>query len=108
MAALGNTLGKQILKTKKIKLDQAPSKTETMRRKKHKQTTMEIKTRRFFQGRQEMGVLLHWTQANSFELVVRQNHGRRQGVKTDIGPFLEIGTKNQYFLEKLTSAAQFR
>jgi len=59
MAALGNTLGKQILKTKKIKLDQAPSKTETMRRKKHKQTTMEIKTRRFFQGRQEMGVLLH-------------------------------------------------
>jgi len=26
-----------------------------------------------------IGVLLHWTQANSFELVVRQNHGRQQG-----------------------------
>ena len=26
-----------------------------------------------------MGVLLHWTQVNSFELVVRQNHGRPQG-----------------------------
>ena len=26
-----------------------------------------------------MGVLLHWTQVNSFELVVRQNHGRLQG-----------------------------
>jgi len=26
-----------------------------------------------------MGVLLHWTQANSFELVVRQSHGRPQG-----------------------------
>jgi len=24
-----------------------------------------------------MGVLLHWIQANSFELVVRQNHGRQ-------------------------------
>jgi len=26
-----------------------------------------------------MGVLLHWTQANSFELVVCQSHGRPQG-----------------------------
>ena len=26
-----------------------------------------------------VGVLLHWTQANSFELVVRQNYGRQQG-----------------------------
>jgi len=26
-----------------------------------------------------MGVLLHWTQTNSFELVVRQSHGRLQG-----------------------------
>jgi len=26
-----------------------------------------------------MGALLHWTQANSFELVVRQSHGRPQG-----------------------------
>jgi len=26
-----------------------------------------------------MGVLLHWTQANCFELVVRQSHGRPQG-----------------------------
>jgi len=26
-----------------------------------------------------VGVLSHWTQANSFELVVRQNHGRPQG-----------------------------
>jgi len=25
-----------------------------------------------------IGVLLHWTQANSFELPVRQNHGRPQ------------------------------
>jgi len=25
-----------------------------------------------------VGVLLHWTQANSFELVVRQSHGRPQ------------------------------
>jgi len=29
-----------------------------------------------------MGVLLHWTQANSFELVERQNHWRPQGVET--------------------------
>jgi len=26
-----------------------------------------------------MGVLLHWTQPNSFELVVRQSNGRPQG-----------------------------
>jgi len=26
-----------------------------------------------------MGALLHWSQANSFELMVRQNHGRAQG-----------------------------
>jgi len=26
-----------------------------------------------------IGALLHWTQANSFELVVRQSHGRQQG-----------------------------
>ena len=26
-----------------------------------------------------MGVLIHWTQANIFELVVRQNHGCPQG-----------------------------
>ena len=26
-----------------------------------------------------MGALLHWTQANSFELVVRQSHGRPHG-----------------------------
>ena len=26
-----------------------------------------------------IGVLLHWTQPNSFELVVRQSHGRPQG-----------------------------
>jgi len=26
-----------------------------------------------------VGVLLHWTQANSFELVVCQIHGRPQG-----------------------------
>jgi len=25
-----------------------------------------------------IGVLSHWTQANSFEFVVRQNHGRPQ------------------------------
>jgi len=51
-----------------------------------------------------MGVLLHWTQANSFELVVHQSHGRRQGGKTGIFPSLGIGTKNQYFLENLMSA----
>jgi len=26
-----------------------------------------------------MGLLLHWTQANSFELVVRESNGRPQG-----------------------------
>jgi len=26
-----------------------------------------------------MGVILHWTQANSFELMVRQSRGRPQG-----------------------------
>jgi len=26
----------------------------------------------------DMGVLLHWTQANSFVLVVRQSNGRQQ------------------------------
>ena len=57
-----------------------------------------------------VGALLHWTQANSFELVVRQNHGHPQGgSKTGICPSqLEIGTKNQNFLENLTSAAQLR
>jgi len=57
-----------------------------------------------------MGVHLHWSQANSFELVVRQNHGRPQGGgKTGICPSqLQIGTKNQNFLEILTSGAQFR
>jgi len=29
-----------------------------------------------------MGVPLHWTQANSFELVVRQSHGRPHGRQT--------------------------
>jgi len=55
-----------------------------------------------------MGALLHWTQANSFEVVVCQNHGRPQGVKTGICPSLEIGTTNQNFLENFTSAAQLR
>ena len=55
-----------------------------------------------------MGALLHWTQANSFELVVSQNHGRPQGGQTSICPCqLESGTTN-HFLENLTSAAQFR
>jgi len=43
--------------------------------------------------------------------MVRQNHGRAQGGggKTGICPSqLEIGTKNQNFLENLTSAVQFR
>jgi len=26
-----------------------------------------------------MGVLLHWTQANNFEFVVRKSHGHPQG-----------------------------
>jgi len=53
-----------------------------------------------------MGALLHWTQANSFELVVRKNQG---GCITGICPSqLEVGNKNQSFTENLTSAAQFR
>jgi len=56
-----------------------------------------------------MGAILHWTQDNSFELVVRQNYGRPQGRETGIFPSqLEIGTKNGIVLENLTSAAQFR
>ena len=40
-----------------------------------------------------MGAILHWTQDNSFELVVRQNYGRPQGRETGIFPSqLEIGT----------------
>jgi len=31
-------------------------------------------------------VLLRWTQANSFELVVRQSHGRPQGRQTGVNP----------------------
>jgi len=38
--------------------------------------------------------------------VVRQNHGHPHGVKTGIFP-LEIGTKNQNFLENLISAASY-
>jgi len=44
-----------------------------------------------------MGALLHWTQGNSFELVVHQNHGCPQagGGKTGICPSeLEIEAKN--------------
>ena len=56
-----------------------------------------------------MGALLHWTQANNFELVVRQNHGRPHGGQNGhLSSQLEIGTKNQNFLENVTSAAQFR
>jgi len=33
-----------------------------------------------------MGALLHRTQANSLELVVRQNRWRPQGVKTGVNP----------------------
>jgi len=33
-----------------------------------------------------MGVLLHWTQANSFELVVHQSHGRPQGRSLPLKP----------------------
>jgi len=33
-----------------------------------------------------MGALLHWSQAYSFELVVRQNHGRPQRDKMGIYP----------------------
>jgi len=33
-----------------------------------------------------VGVILHWTEANSVELVVRQKHGRPQGVKTGAIP----------------------
>ena len=56
-----------------------------------------------------MGAILHWTQANSFELVVRQNHGCQQGRETGIFPSqIEIWTKNKIVLENLASAAQFR
>ena len=44
----------------------------------------------------------------SFEPVVRQNMGIHRVVKTGIFPSLEIGTKNQIFVENLTSAAQFQ
>ena len=44
-----------------------------------------------------MGALLHWIQANGFELVVRQNMGVPRVIKTGIFPSLEIGTKNQIF-----------
>jgi len=64
-----------------------------------------------------MVALLRWTQASSFELAVRLNHGHpHRGQNghlplpgnSDICPSLGIRTKNQNFLEKLTSAAQFR
>jgi len=45
--------------------------------------------------------LLHWTQANSFELVVRQNHGRPQCGQNGHFPLPGIGTKNQTLLEEL-------
>jgi len=44
-----------------------------------------------------IGALLHWTQANSFEHVVRQRHGCPQVLQKDFFPSLEIGTKNQIF-----------
>jgi len=41
--------------------------------------------------------------------VVRQNHGRPHGGQNGhLSSQLEIGTKNQNFLENVTSAAQFR
>ena len=46
-----------------------------------------------------VGALLHCTQPKSFELVVRQNHGRPQVVKTGIFHSLEIGAKKHNFLE---------
>jgi len=45
--------------------------------------------------RKEWLLWVHWTQANSFEHVVRQNMGVSRVVKTGIFPSLEIGTKNQ-------------
>ena len=55
-----------------------------------------------------MGNHLHWNQENRVELMVRQNHGRPQGVQNGHFPPLEIGTKNQNLLENVTSAAPFR
>jgi len=45
-----------------------------------------------------MGAILHWTQANSFALVVRQNHGRPQGRETGIfPPSWNLGLRTKLF-----------
>jgi len=47
-----------------------------------------------------MGTLLHWSQANSFELVVRQNHGRPRGGGTKrafASPSWKLGLRTKIF-----------
>ena len=54
-----------------------------------------------------MGTLLHRMQANSFEFVVRQNHGRPGGRANRHLPLPAGKWAENRFLENLTSAAQF-
>ena len=48
------------------------------------------------------GVLLHWTQASSFELVARQTMGVRKGVKTGANPGEAIAPPKTYELTLFT------
>jgi len=45
-----------------------------------------------------VGVLLHWTQANSFELVIRQAMGVHRGVETGANPEEAIAPPKTYEL----------
>jgi len=47
-------------------------------------------------------VLLHWTQASSFELVARQTMGVRKGVKTGANPGEAIAPPKTYELTLFT------
>ena len=49
-----------------------------------------------------MGVLLHWTQANSSELVVRQSYGHPQGIKTGVNPGGMIASPKTYEITLFT------
>ena len=43
-----------------------------------------------------MGVLLHWTQANSFELIVHENMGIRRVVEMGISPAWKLGLRTKF------------
>jgi len=49
-----------------------------------------------------VGVLLHWTQANSSELVVVKSMGVRRGVKTEANPVGAIASPKTYELTLFT------